>query len=88
VVRLNRWFARHRDVLNIVGWISFAVVCADYARFIHLPEIAKVPFWLGVIFNVLRWGVWEGIARPVVDRAIRKQMTSEAAADLPPAQEH
>jgi hypothetical protein len=68
-VRLSRWANRHSRAFNVVGWTCFAVVSADYARFINLPTIVTLPFWAGVVLNVLRWGVWEGMVKPRIEAA-------------------
>ena len=65
-VRVNRWLAAHKRLVAIVTWTCFAVVCADYAGFVELPAILLVPFWAGVVLNVLRWAVWEGHVKPIV----------------------
>lgn len=70
VMRVHKWPAEHRRLVGIVTWTCFAVVCADYARFIHLPTILVVPFWVGVVLGMLRWTVWEGLVRPKVQARI------------------
>lgn len=81
-VRLNRWLADHKRLVVIVTWTCFGVVCADYARFIDLPTILVIPFWAGVVLNVLRWTIWEGLVKPKVQRRI-----AEEAAKPPPGSE-
>jgi hypothetical protein len=62
-VRVNRWLVEHKRLVSIITWTSFAVVCADYARFIDLPTLVVLPFWAGVVLNLLRWTVWEGMVK-------------------------
>jgi hypothetical protein len=83
-VRMNRWLASHRRLATVVGWTCFALVCADYARFIDIPPILLVPFWAGVVLNVLRWTVWEGLVKPKVEaRMAEAEATRVEAAELP-----
>lgn len=79
----NRWLASHRRLTTVVGWTCFALVCADYARFMDLPPILLVPFWAGVVLNVLRWAVWEGLVKPKVEaRTAEADAATAGAAEL------
>ena len=62
--RIERETDRFRSILNGIGWVSFALITADYAGFIHLPTIVSVPLWLGFLLACLRWAVWEGLIKP------------------------
>jgi hypothetical protein len=77
-VRVNRWLEAHKGLVAIVTWTCFALVCADYARFIDLPTILVVPFWAGVVLNVLRWTVWEGMLKPRVQARTAEESGSAA----------
>lgn len=63
-LRIDRQALRYRNILNLVGWTCFVVVTADYAGFINLPPFLAIPFWLGVILNIFRWGIWEAMVKP------------------------
>jgi len=76
-LRVNLWLAEHRRLVAIVSWTCFALVCADYARFIDLPTIVMIPSWAGVVANVLRWGVWEGMVKPKVEARIAEAAGGE-----------
>ena len=84
-VRVNRWLAAHKRLVSIVTWTSFAVVCADYARFIDLPTILVVPFWVGVVLNVLRWTVWEGTVKRKVQARIKAEDDARLAGQASPS---
>jgi hypothetical protein len=76
-VRMNRWLAVNRRIVSIVGWACFAVVCADYARFVDLPALVVVPFWAAVGLNVLRWTVWEAF--------LKHRLASASSGEAPPS---
>ncbi len=80
--KANGWAIEHRRLVSAVSWTCFALVCADYARFIDLPTFLLVPFWAGVVLNVLRWAVWEGMVKP---RLAARVAPAEADAADPPA---
>jgi hypothetical protein len=80
--RVNRWLAAHRRLVSAVGWTCFALVCADYARFVDLPTILLVPFWAGVVLNLLRWAVWEGMVKPRLDARLAEADAVAAEAEL------
>ena len=61
---LYRAIERHKTSLNIAGWLCFAVVCADYARFIDLPDILVIPTAIGGILTAVRVVVWENFVKP------------------------
>ena len=60
LVRANLWAERHKTLANILGGISFWLVCADYARFIDLPEIVTLPALVTGLLTGLRYALWEG----------------------------
>ena len=62
--RVNRWLVANERTFAIAGWICFAIVCADYANFIDLPTLVVVPFWAGVVLNIMRWTVGEALLKP------------------------
>lgn len=70
---VNGWFAANERLVSIVGWVCFAVVCANYAGLIKLPTLVAVPLWAGVIANFLRWGIWEALLKPKVERAMTER---------------
>lgn len=61
--RINRWLIANKRLIDAGSWICMAFIWADYARFIDLPAILKVPFWIGVFAGVLRWTVWRTFVR-------------------------
>ena len=61
--RVNRWLIANKRLIDAGSWICMAFIWADYARFIDLPTILKVPFWIGVFAGVLRWTVWHTFVR-------------------------
>jgi hypothetical protein len=86
-VRANRWLAAHQRLVSFITWTSFGIVCADYARFIDLPTIIVVPFWIGVILNMLRWTLWQSWIKPIVDaRTAEPGDISKATGETPPSQ--
>jgi hypothetical protein len=62
--RIEREIDPFRSILDGIGWVSFALITADYAGFIRLPAIMSVPLWLGFLLACLRWAVWEGLIKP------------------------
>jgi hypothetical protein len=81
--KVNGWMVANRRLVSIVSWTCFALVCADYARFIDLPTVLLVPFWGGVILNVLRWAVWEGMVKPRLAAKLAATEPKAAEPDLP-----
>ena len=61
---LYRAVERHKTSLNIAGWLCFAAVCADYARFIELPDIVMIPTAIGGMLTAVRVVVWESFVEP------------------------
>lgn len=85
---LNGWLVRNNLLVSIIGWACFAVICANYAGFIKLPTLVAVPLWAGLIANFLRWGIWEGLLKPHVERAIIERAKDggvHARGGLPPS---
>jgi hypothetical protein len=76
-VRIHARLAPWQRWLNAIAWVCVALVTADYARFIDLPVLFKIPLWAGIAFNFLRWGVWEGMVKP----RLEAQATASAAAE-------
>ncbi len=83
-VRVNRWLAEHKRLVSIVTWTCFGIVCADYARFIDLPTIVVIPFWIGVIVNVLRWTLWQSMIKPLIDARMAEPASGSEAAGTTP----
>jgi len=73
-----------RRVLNVVGIVCFVLITADYARFIDLPAVVVVPLWLGVLLNMLRWAVWEGVVKPSIQKSSPKESRLDGATLPPP----
>lgn len=63
-MRIDRQALRFRSALNVVSWACFAIITADYARFIDLPPLLTIPLWLAVLLNIFRWVIWEGMIKP------------------------
>ena len=63
---VERQAQRFRTTLLVVGIACFAIITADHAKFIDLPTLAKLPLWIGIILNVLRWAIWEGMLKTSV----------------------
>lgn len=66
---VDRQAHRFRRVLNVVGIVSFVLITAEYTRFIDLPAVVVVPLWLGVLLNMLRWAIWEGMVKPSIQKS-------------------
>lgn len=79
-VRVNRWIAAHKWVVRILTGLCFAAISADYAGFIDLPTIVVVPFWIGVIFNMLRWTLWRSRIKPLIDARMAQAEAKTRAA--------
>lgn len=62
--RLYRFFGRHQALFGVIGLASFALVCADYARFIELPDIVTLPAAIGGILTGVRYALWETVVKP------------------------
>ena len=71
LVRVNLWAERHRRLVLVVTVAAFALMCAHYARFIRLPEIVAVPVVLTGILTGLRYALWEGWLKGVVEARAR-----------------
>lgn len=82
---VDRQAHRFRRVLNVVGIVSFVLITADYARFIDLPAVVVVPLWLGVLLNMLRWAIWEGMVKPWIQKS--SQRDSRLGGTTPPPPE-
>lgn len=74
----DRQVHRFRTALNVVGWVCFALITANYARFIDLPALITIPLWLGVLLNVFRWAIWEGMLRPKFQTSAEQQARVES----------
>ena len=66
LARADRWTGRHRRWLAAVSAIAFWLVCADYARFIDLPELVTVPTMVAGMLTGVRYALWEGWLQPKV----------------------
>lgn len=84
VERIDHQALRFRSALNVLGWICFGIITADYAGFINLPALVIIPLWLGVLFNVFRWAKWEGMIKPHVQRLAEQKETVESSLTDPP----
>lgn len=60
-------------MLSIIGWACFILITADYAGFITLPTLVALPLWLGVILNLFRWAVWEGMIKPRINAHLEQR---------------
>lgn len=83
---LNAWFQRHNRIINLIGWMCFAVISANHAHLIDLPTFVAVPLWAGFIGNLLRWGLWEGLLKPKAHSAMMNGTGADATqseGDLP-----
>lgn len=87
VSRVDRQAHRFRRVLSGVGLVCFVLITADYARFIDLPAVVIVPLWLGVLLNMLRWAIWEGMIKPSLQLSSEKDSKLDGATPQPPAKE-
>ena len=76
-IRLHNWLDRHRRAFAVATWGVFAVICADYARFIDLPDLLKIPVWTAGILTGLRYALWDGLIWP----RIRKRSQDQAVAE-------
>ncbi|MDC8754763.1 hypothetical protein OIK40_08930 [Erythrobacter sp. sf7] len=56
--------SRFRTVFTTASVACFVLITADYAQFIDLPKIAKIPLWVGMLFSVFRWAICEGLIKP------------------------
>lgn len=65
--RIDRQLLRFRSALNVAGWLCFGLITADYAGFIELPSLVTGPLWFGVLLNIFRWAIWEGMIKPQVE---------------------
>ena len=54
----------NKRLLNMAGWVCFAVVCADYAGFVALPDIITIPAAIGGIPTGARYALWETLVKP------------------------
>jgi hypothetical protein len=54
-------------LLTGVGAVSFALSCASYAGFIHLPKFQFLTGLPALIFSVVYNAVWWGFVYPRVD---------------------
>ena len=72
LVRANLWAERHRRLVLGVTIVAFALMCAHYARFIRLPEIVALPVVLTGLLTGLRYALWEGWLKRVVDARTRE----------------
>lgn len=77
--RFDQQLLRFRATLNVVGWVSFALISADYARFIDLPTVVVIPLWCGVLFNLFRWALWEGMIKPRLPAATDRSAISDSS---------
>ena len=75
---------RFRSVLNVLGWVCFGIITADYARFINLPALVIIPLWLGILINIFRWAIWEGMVKPHVRGLAEHKETLESSLPDPP----
>lgn len=73
VLGIDRWLRRHRRIIGVLSVVWFALVCADYAGFIHLPRLVAVPASLAVIISFVRYGVWDAFVTPEVIAARKDQ---------------
>lgn len=64
--RIDAVADRHQRALGIMGVLWFALVCADYAGFIDLPEFTLIGGAAGLIVAVLYNAVWWGFLNPRV----------------------
>lgn len=62
--RIYAFAARHQTAFNVVGWSCFALICADYARFIALPDFITLPAAAGGILMGARYLLWNGVIKP------------------------
>jgi hypothetical protein len=76
VLGIDRWLRRHRRIIGLLSAAWFALVCADYAGFIHLPRLIAVPASLAVIVSFVRYGVWEAFVAPKVVAGRKDQTDS------------
>jgi hypothetical protein len=84
VPRIDLEASRYRSALNVLGWVCFGIITADYARFINLPALVIIPLWLGVLINIFRWAIWEGMVKPHVRRLAEHEETLESSLPDPP----
>lgn len=73
VMAVDAWLHRHARLVGTIGAIWFALTCADYAGFIHLPRLLVIPASLGVVLAFLRYGVWEAFVTPEVEARRRRE---------------
>ena len=66
LARADRRAERHRRWIAGASAIAFWLVCADYARFIDLPNIVTVPVMVTGILTGMRYALWEGWLQPKV----------------------
>jgi hypothetical protein len=77
VLGIDRWLQRHRRLVGAMSAIWFALVCANYAGFIHLPKLVTLPASMAVIVAFVRYGVWDAFVTPKIVAA-RQDERSEA----------
>ena len=67
--RAYRFAARHQAALNIIGWVCFGLVCADYARFIELPDLVTLPAAVAGVLMGARYVLWDGVIKPRFEKS-------------------
>ena len=65
---LVRFFIRHERLFGIAGMVWLAVSCANYARFIDLPDIPFVTDEMALYFSAAYNAAWWGFVRPAFER--------------------
>jgi hypothetical protein len=72
LVRANVWAERHKRLVAAVTVAAFALGCAHYARFIRLPEIVALPVVATGLLTGLRYALWDGWLKRVVEARTRE----------------
>lgn len=72
LVRANLWAERHNRLVAAVTVAAFALSCAHYARFIRLPDIIALPVVATGILTGLRYALWDGWLKRVVEARRRE----------------
>lgn len=75
LVRANLWAERHRMLVAAVTVAAFALTCAHYARFIRLPEIVALPVVATGLLTGLRYALWDGWLKRVVEARTRERQS-------------
>jgi hypothetical protein len=64
ITAIDDWLHAHSRAIAAVSVAAFILSCAQYAGFLRLPELWKLPAAFAWIIPALRYGAWEVIVTP------------------------